>query len=75
MKNGKINKEYYDTYFTDKQYSKFKDLNSFFQKYRISKVKQIYTPNKKERVLDLGCGWGLFVLLSPFMQRNYRGGL
>lgn len=73
MKNEKINKEYYDTYFTDKQYSKFKDLNSFFQKYRISKVKQIYTPNKKERVLDLGCGWGTFCFAFAPLCKEITG--
>lgn len=69
MKNRKIEKEYYNIYFTDKQYSKFKDLNSYFQKYRIAKVMQIYTPNKNEKVLDLGCGWGTFCFaLAPLCK-------
>jgi len=52
-------KKYYDT---SKYYNNdvFTDLKSPFQKYRISKVFQIYTPTKRERVLDLGCGWGTF---------------
>ncbi|MCP4583504.1 MAG: class I SAM-dependent methyltransferase [candidate division Zixibacteria bacterium] len=66
-KDAYIGKEYYDdsSYF-DKQTSVFMDLNNPFQQYRISNVLKIYTPQKNERVLDLGCGWGTFVfLLAP----------
>jgi 2-polyprenyl-3-methyl-5-hydroxy-6-metoxy-1,4-benzoquinol methylase len=41
-------------------------LKSAFQKYRITKVKIIYSPNKEERVLDLGCALGTFCFaLAP----------
>ena len=62
-KQQKIDKTY--TYYNESRYydnqiKVFTDLESSFQKYRISKVMQIYTPNREERVLDLGCGWGTF---------------
>ena len=45
------------------------DRAGYFQKYRISKVLQIYTPSKNERVLDLGCGLGTFCFaVAPFCQ-------
>lgn len=67
--NKKIDKEYYNEYFEDNQYSKFKDLNSFFQKYRISNVLKLYTPNNNEYILDLGCGWGTFCFaIAPFCK-------
>jgi len=47
----------------------FEDLDNPFQKYRLSKVLQIYKPNKNERVLDLGCGWGTFTIaLAPICK-------
>ena len=42
------------------------DLESRFQRYRVSKVLGIYDPMPGERVLDLGCGWGTFEwVLAP----------
>jgi SAM-dependent methyltransferase len=35
-------------------------LESPFQRYRVSKVLEIYMPGREERVLDLGCAWGTF---------------
>jgi len=66
-KDTHIGKEYYDdsSYF-DKQTGVFMDFDNPFQQYRISNVLKIYTPQKHERVLDLGCGWGTFVFkLAP----------
>lgn len=63
MKNYKkeITKEYYnqsDYYQSHEQI--FLDSNSRFQKYRLNKVLEIYSPEVGERVLDLGCAWGTF---------------
>jgi cyclopropane fatty-acyl-phospholipid synthase-like methyltransferase len=69
-KDAHIGKEYYDdsAYF-DSQTSTFMDLDNPFQQYRISNVLRIYTPQKNERVLDLGCGWGTFVImLAPLCK-------
>lgn len=69
MKYTQIDKEYYDVYFTDAKYIKRINLESSFQKYRVSKVMQIYTPNKNEHVLDLGCAWGTFCFaFAPFCK-------
>jgi len=47
----------------------FANLRSPFQRYRLAKVLQIYTPKKDERVLDLGCGWGTFTFaLAPICK-------
>jgi ubiquinone/menaquinone biosynthesis C-methylase UbiE len=67
MDKNKIDRQYYDEtgYFKDAM-EVFADLNSPFQRYRIKKVLEIYTPGKSEQVLDLGCGWGTFCFaLAP----------
>jgi len=63
-------REWYDSgdYF-DTKIDVFADMESPFQKYRLSKVLQIYHPSKEERVLDLGCGWGTFTFaLAPICK-------
>jgi ubiquinone/menaquinone biosynthesis C-methylase UbiE len=65
-----IGKDYYDdsTYF-DSHTSTFMDLDNPFQRYRIANVLKIYTPQKDETVLDLGCGWGTFeFILAPLCK-------
>ena len=61
-KHEMIDERYYDDiiYSDDAKIKVSTSLDSRFQKYRISKVLQIYKPNKNDRVLDLGCGWGTF---------------
>jgi 2-polyprenyl-3-methyl-5-hydroxy-6-metoxy-1,4-benzoquinol methylase len=69
-KYNKIDKLFYDesSYFEDK-ITTFVDLENPFQKYRVSKVLEIYTPEKNEKVLDLGCGWGTFCFaLAPLCK-------
>lgn len=69
IKDKIINEDYYDIYFKDAKYASLTDLKSRFQKYRISKILQMYTPNKEEIVLDLGCGWGTFCFaLAPLCK-------
>lgn len=66
-KNSKIDEAFYNksSYFEEKGEILI-DLNTRFQKYRISSVLKIYNPKPEERVLDLGCGWGTFdFVLSP----------
>ena len=66
-KNGKIDEAFYNksNYFEEKG-EILTDLNTRFQKYRISSVLKIYNPKPTDRVLDLGCGWGTFdFVLSP----------
>ncbi len=36
------------------------DPKSSFQRYRVARVLDVYTPGPSERVVDLGCGWGTF---------------
>ena len=35
------------------------DFSSRFQRYRVRKILELHTPGPKDRVLDLGCGWGV----------------
>ena len=58
---GRIDREWYDdsTYF-DGDTAHLTDLDSPFQRYRVSKVLAIADPDRKDRVVDLGCGWGTF---------------
>ncbi|MDA0328722.1 MAG: class I SAM-dependent methyltransferase [Gemmatimonadetes bacterium] len=58
----KIDKEFYDSsdYFENRGNAHLHDHNSPFQQYRITKVLQIHTPARTDRVVDLGCGWGTF---------------
>jgi len=69
-----MDKEYYDkSKYFDKRAKVFADLENPFQKYRISKVLQLYTPSKEERVLDLGCGWGTFCFIVAPLCRQVTG--
>lgn len=69
-----INKEYYDeSKYFDQNIRTFADLETPFQKYRISKVLEIYTPDKEERVLDIGCGWGTFCFAIAALCREITG--
>lgn len=57
----RIDQRYYDRsdyHSTDAAH--LADLSSSFQRYRVRKVLQIYQPVGKDRVVDLGCGWGTF---------------
>jgi 2-polyprenyl-3-methyl-5-hydroxy-6-metoxy-1,4-benzoquinol methylase len=65
-------KEYYDEsgYFDDKIQTDIDLLKGSFQKYRISKVLQMYSPAKEEHVLDLGCALGTFCFaLAPLCKQ------
>lgn len=70
-----IDKKYFNehVYTNDTLDRRFINLNSSFQKYRISKVLQIYKPNKKDRVLDLGCGWGTFCFIMAPLCNEVTG--
>lgn len=60
------------TYFNE-DVKAFKDLGSSFTRYRISKALQIYTPNRNERILDLGCGPGTFCFAVAPLCREVVG--
>ncbi|RMH16709.1 MAG: class I SAM-dependent methyltransferase [Gemmatimonadetes bacterium] len=67
MSESRIGKEFYDSsdYFEGGT-EHLTDLDSPFQRYRVEKVLELYTPGPEERVLDLGCGWGTFCFaLAP----------
>lgn len=64
-------KEYYDKgfYYDAETQKEMFNHTSYFQKYRISKVLEIYTPKPHEKVVDLGCGWGTFEkVLAPMVK-------
>jgi cyclopropane fatty-acyl-phospholipid synthase-like methyltransferase len=66
--------DFYDTsdYF-DRDLEKLGDLNSRFQRYRISMVVALYQPKAADRVLDLGCGWGTFSFAAAPVCREVVG--
>ena len=67
----KINARYYDEsdYFDARIRSHRDLLRSPFQRYRIAKILEIYTPNERERIVDLGCGLGTFCFaLAPLCK-------
>lgn len=65
----KVDSLYYDNYIYSDKNKVFTNFNSRFQKYRISHICHIYSPNKKEKVIDLGCGWGTFCFaLGPLCK-------
>ncbi len=69
-------KKYYDEsmyYMNCKTVKQLGSLSTRFQKYRISKVLEIYTPKKHERVLDFGCGWGTFCFALAPMCKDIVG--
>jgi 2-polyprenyl-3-methyl-5-hydroxy-6-metoxy-1,4-benzoquinol methylase len=61
MTEPHIGKEYYDQsdYFEGRA-GHLTDMRSRFQRYRVSKVLDIYQPMSGQRVVDFGCGWGTF---------------
>ncbi len=66
-----IDYSFYDEkiYTNDSCSAKFSNLKHPFQRYRITNVLKLYTPNKKEKVLDFGCGWGTFCFaLAPLCK-------
>ena len=56
----RIGKEFYDSsdYFEEGT-DHLIDTESRFQRYRINKVLSIHEPKPSDRVVDLGCGFGL----------------
>jgi 2-polyprenyl-3-methyl-5-hydroxy-6-metoxy-1,4-benzoquinol methylase len=74
MKYTTVDKTHYGerTYFNE-DIRGFKDLENSFPKYRISKVLQIYTPSRDERVLDLGCGFRTFCFAVAPLCREVVG--
>lgn len=62
MSARRIDREYYDSsdYFEGSGADHIVDVDSPFQRYRLSKVLEIHTPPPGARVADLGCGWGTF---------------
>lgn len=70
---GKIGQEYYDqsTYFVEAAH--LQDFDSAFQKYRVRKVLELYTPAPTDKVLDLGCGWGTITFALAKRVRSIVG--
>jgi ubiquinone/menaquinone biosynthesis C-methylase UbiE len=66
-----IDRSYYDrSRYFEARTAHLQDPNSRFQRYRVSKVREIYDPGPDESVVDLGCGWGTFSFaLAPRVKR------
>lgn len=64
MTDDRIDAAYYDSsdYFEGQGAGHIVDTDSPFQRYRLRKVLEVYTPAPGDRVVDLGCGWGTFSL-------------
>jgi SAM-dependent methyltransferase len=68
---GVIDQRYYDrSLYFEAHTAHLTNPNSRFQRYRVSKVLEIYDPSPTESVVDLGCGWGTFSFaLAPRVAR------
>jgi 2-polyprenyl-3-methyl-5-hydroxy-6-metoxy-1,4-benzoquinol methylase len=67
-------KEFYDQSDYFSEVVEYTDLlKSAFQKYRVARVKTIYSPNKEERVLDLGCALGTFCFTLALQCKEIIG--
>jgi len=67
MTEPRIGREFYDQsdYFEGGT-GHIVDTGSRFQRYRVRKVLEVWTPMSGHRVVDFGCGWGTFGFeLSP----------
>ncbi len=62
MSEARIGKEFYDSsdYFENRGTAHLVDHDSPFQRYRVRKVLDLYTPAPNDRLVDFGCGWGTF---------------
>lgn len=63
MKKNKLTpleiKKYYDeSSYYEKNQRNFADKKTRFKAYMIKNIFNIYYPEKKEKILDVGCGWG-----------------
>jgi len=58
----RIGREHYDSsdYFEGRGAAHLTDPGSAFQQYRVAKLTQLRAPRARDRVVDLGCGWGTF---------------
>ncbi|MFC1687104.1 methyltransferase domain-containing protein [Patescibacteria group bacterium] len=81
MKNQKsdekkqdIMREYYNSseYYEDEDFLHSKKPSPFLQ-HMINNVMSIYRPEKRERILDLGCGWGNISLTLQKEGHNVTG--
>lgn len=69
----KIDSDYYNKNIYSTKNKILTDLQSPFQRYRIAKVLEIYSPNLSEKVLDLGCGWGTFCFVVASLCSTVTG--
>jgi len=60
MSPERIGKEWYDSTAYFEEAGHVTDHESPFQRYRVAKVLDLYSPAPGEQVVDLGCGWGTF---------------
>lgn len=63
MASGRrIGREHYDSsdYFEGEGAAHLTDPESTFQRYRVAKLTELREPEHRDRVVDLGCGWGTF---------------
>lgn len=64
----RVGRSYYDGHYFDSK-PHLVDVNSRFQRYRVRKVLELLTPEPEERILDMGCGWGIITFaLAPVVR-------
>ena len=70
----KVGPAHYDLNFVNLSAHSFHDfINSRFQKYRMGKVMQLFTPEKSDRVVELGCGVGRLCFTMAAHSRDVTG--
>jgi 2-polyprenyl-3-methyl-5-hydroxy-6-metoxy-1,4-benzoquinol methylase len=58
IKQEEMRRHYDESFYYEGARDNYADTKSKFNQYTIKNVLQIYYPSKKEKILDVGCGWG-----------------
>jgi ubiquinone/menaquinone biosynthesis C-methylase UbiE len=68
-----VTRDYYNSEYFQTHPDYFDASESRFQRYRIKKVMDIYTPRKTEKIIDLGVGWGTFSFYTSSICEQVTG--
>jgi len=73
IKQNKMKEYYNSSCYFEKAKHNFPGSKNRFNKYMIKNVFKIYYPQKNEKILDMGCGWGNISLVLQKEKFNITG--